>query len=455
MTLDTRPDSVTLAGRYRLAERLGRGATAEVWRGFDERLRRDVAVKLLDPVMAAEPGVRGRFESEARAAAGLCHPNIVSVFDTGEHDGLPFLVMELLDGRTLADEMACGPLPEARVRALGLEILDALDSSHRAGIIHRDIKPANVLLTEEGAAKIADFGIARSAGDHSITDTGQVIGTTNYMAPERAAGLPATPCSDIYGVGVLMYEALAGRKPFSADTPIEIIRAAQAGDVTGLEVLRPDIDPLLVATVSRAMAADPQLRYSSAASMASALSAPPAASGDVTVVTGTVTDATVVTEAAPASAVGAGGWPVAGRAVSAQSPEPSRGDATMSSPMPAAAYSPEEPSPARSLLRDRTLLLIGTVAAATLVLVLWAGGRDAPSPAVGDVESSEVASVPTTLVTPPPDPLAGIVANPSADESVAGAVDEAIEEIEDRGTRRQREREERRIERELQRALED
>ena len=243
----------------------------EVWAGRDLRLGRSVAVKLLSPTMASEAGVRERFDEEARSAARLSHPNVVLVFDSGEYEGTPYLVMELLPGRTLADEVALGPLAPERVRRIGLEVVGALTASHVAGILHRDIKPGNVLLTADDTAKLGDFGIAKSAEGLNLTSTGMIVGTAAYLAPERVAGQPASPQSDLYAVGVVLYEALSGRKPFEADTPIGMMRAVEAHQVVPLAEARPGVDSSLAATVERAMAKDPAHRFSSAAAMAAAL----------------------------------------------------------------------------------------------------------------------------------------------------------------------------------------
>jgi len=261
----------TLAGRYELVQVVGRGGMGEVWAGRDLRLGRNVAVKLLGSHMASQPGVRERFESEARSAARLSHPNVVLVFDSGEHEGTPYLVMELLPGRTLADEVALGPLDPERVRGLGVEVLDALAASHQAGILHRDIKPGNVLLTAEGTAKVGDFGIAKSTESLNLTSTGMIVGTAAYLAPERVAGRQATPQSDLYAVGVVLYEALTGEKPFQADTPLGLLRAVEAHQAIPLARARPGLDAALVATVERAMARDPARRFRSAVEMAEAL----------------------------------------------------------------------------------------------------------------------------------------------------------------------------------------
>ena len=271
MISDVERSPRTLADRYELIEVVGRGGMGEVWAGRDLRLGRDVAVKLLSPTMASEAGVRERFEAEARSAACLSDPNVVLVFDSGEHDGTPYLVMELLPGRTLADEIALGPLDPDRVRRLGIEILAALAASHQAGILHRDIKPGNVLLTADGTAKVGDFGIAKSAEGLQLTSTGMIVGTAAYLAPERLAGQPATVQSDLYAVGVVLYEALTGRKPFAGDTPVAVMRAVDAHQAVPLAEARPGLDAFLVATVERAMAKDPARRFPSAAAMAAAL----------------------------------------------------------------------------------------------------------------------------------------------------------------------------------------
>ena len=262
---------MTMGDRYELVEVVGRGGMGEVWSARDLRLGRSVAVKLLSPHMASEAGVRERFEAEARSAARLSHPNVVQVFDSGEHDGIPYLVMELLPGRTLADVVALGRLDPEAVRRIGMEVLGALEASHQAGILHRDIKPGNVLLAADGRAKVGDFGIAKSTEGLNLTSTGMIVGTAAYLAPERVAGEPATPQSDLYAVGVVLYEALSGRKPFEADTPIGLMRAVEAHQAIPLAEARPGLEASLVAAVERAMAKDPGRRFSSAAAMAAAL----------------------------------------------------------------------------------------------------------------------------------------------------------------------------------------
>jgi serine/threonine protein kinase len=255
-----------LAGRYQLGALLGSGGMCDVRAGRDLRLNREVALKTLRTDLAARPEVRRRFEGEGRAAARLCHPHVVSVYDVGEHDGVPYLVMERVAGPSLAEEMTKGPMDASRVRRLGADVLAALEAAHTAGIVHRDIKPGNVLLTADGVAKVTDFGIAQSLDENTgtvghLTEVGQVIGTVAYMAPERLAGDPATVASDLYSVAVLLHEALTGRRPPPGDP-------GPAGDVA------------LGTAIGRALAVRPEDRYTSAAEMAAALEA---TDGDPTV----------------------------------------------------------------------------------------------------------------------------------------------------------------------------
>ena len=267
-----------LADRYRLGEVIGRGGMGDVYSALDLRLDREVAVKVLRPEMARQPDIRSRFETEALSAARLSHPNVVTVYDSGEDQGVPFIVMECLPGRTLATAMAAGPADQAWIRHVGLEVLAALGAAHAAGVIHRDVKPGNILLTDDGRAKVADFGIAKSLEPlgSSMTDptTGHLmLGTPAYLAPERIEGKPATPASDLYSLGVVLYEALAGAKPFTGDTPIAVAMAAVHDVPEALVHRRPDIDPALAATVETAMQRDPTARFDTAEDMARSMRA--------------------------------------------------------------------------------------------------------------------------------------------------------------------------------------
>ena len=253
---------------------------ADVYDGFDPRLQRRVAIKCLRPALASDPAVRARFEREAKAAARLSHPSVVGLYDIGEDSGIPFLVMERMPGQTLADCFASGPLDQAWLRDAVLQVLAALAAAHAAGILHRDIKPGNVLLGQDGRVKVADFGIAAisdAAGDEHHTSTGLIIGTPAYLAPERAQGRPATVQSDLYAVGVLLYEGLTGHKPYAGDTPLATAVAAQRGGAAPITRYRPDADPTLVSAASRAMAVRAEDRFPTASAMATALAARPPA----------------------------------------------------------------------------------------------------------------------------------------------------------------------------------
>jgi eukaryotic-like serine/threonine-protein kinase len=258
--MDTRATVTIVGGRYRLDGLLGEGGMARVYDAFDERLERQVALKILRPQTEALPGMRQRFQLEARIAARLVHPHIVAILDYGEIDASCFLVMERLSGITLRDEIASAPLTRARfLRVMG-DTLAALGAAHRCGVLHRDIKPSNILL-DDGRAKIADFGIAKSvdgrttspAATQDLTMTGIVLGTPGYLAPERRTGHPASVQSDLYSVGAVMVEAVSGR------------RLEAGADVARL------VPPALLPIVARALAPDPRQRFSSAEAMAEAL----------------------------------------------------------------------------------------------------------------------------------------------------------------------------------------
>ena len=264
-------DAEVIGGRYVLGPVIGRGAMAEVNSAEDLRLNRSVAIKLLLPSLAEQPDARLRFEEEARAAARLSDPNVVAIYDTGEHLGRPYIVMELFPGRTLRDELGDGPLGEARARAVIIHVLRALQAAHAAGVIHRDIKPGNILLTATGEAKVADFGIAKAEESSDLTATGLLVGSPSYLAPECVMGGTATVASDLYAVGVVLYESLSGQKPFTGDSPLAVCHAICTEAPPSLRDLRPDLSEEVVAVVTRAMAKDPQQRYRSASEMVQAL----------------------------------------------------------------------------------------------------------------------------------------------------------------------------------------
>jgi eukaryotic-like serine/threonine-protein kinase len=255
-----------LGGRYELRAVLGRGGMAEVREGYDSQTAQIVAIKLLYPGFDSNPDYLRRFWAEAQSASALQHPNIVTVYGAGEHNGTPFIVMERLPGRSLADLIAEGPVAPVYVRAMLSDVLAALTTAHAAGILHRDIKPANILFTETGAARVADFGLAKGP-DTGRTETGRIMGTMAYMSPERLAGRPATVADDLYAVGVVGYEALTGRRAFPEENLVALANAITENPPPPVSALRPDIDPQLSAIVDRAMTLEPSARFVSAEAM--------------------------------------------------------------------------------------------------------------------------------------------------------------------------------------------
>ena len=215
-----------LGQRYRLTERIAVGGMGEVWRATDDVLGRDVAVKVLKEEYSGDPGFRQRFRAEARHSAALTHPNIAGVYDYGEADRSAYLVMELVPGEPLSDVLAReGSLPPREAMGLLAQAAAGLAVAHAAGVVHRDVKPGNLLVTPDGRVKVTDFGIARASDAVPLTATGQVMGTAQYLAPEQAMGRGATSASDVYALGVVGYEALAGRRPFDGDSPMAVAMA--------------------------------------------------------------------------------------------------------------------------------------------------------------------------------------------------------------------------------------
>ena len=255
-------------GRYRLLRRIGVGGMGEVWEADDTVLGRRVALKVLVQELANDARATRRFVREARATAKLTHPNVTRVYDFGRDGGVPYLVMELLEGDTLADRLTGGPLPPAEAARIGAAVADALDAAHSRGIIHRDVKPSNVLLTPAGEVKVMDFGIAAAADEtHSTTGSG-LYGTAAYISPERAAGQPVTPAADIYSLGAVLYELLTGRPPFTGDSPVLVVRAHLHERPRPVRELAPWVPPRLAEACELALAKDPTHRPSSAAALA-------------------------------------------------------------------------------------------------------------------------------------------------------------------------------------------
>jgi serine/threonine-protein kinase len=257
---------VVLGGRYELDERIGAGAHCEVWRAADLTLARPVAIKLLYAGFAQRAEPLARFRAEARHAGRLSHENIARVYDYVEPAAPhpPFLVMELIDGPSLADVLAGGPLDPARTADFIAQAAAGLQAAHQAGLTHRDVKPANLLIGPGGTVKVADFGISHAAGSEPLTGTGMLVGTPGYLAPERVAGAPATPGSDLYSLGVVGYECLAGGPPFTGSA-LEVALAHRDGSLPPLPA---SVPPGLAALVAELTARDPADRPASAAEVA-------------------------------------------------------------------------------------------------------------------------------------------------------------------------------------------
>jgi beta-lactam-binding protein with PASTA domain/predicted Ser/Thr protein kinase len=258
--------------RYRLERKIGSGGMADVWLAEDTELDRNVAIKILHDRFAQDGEFVQRFQREAQAAAGLQHPNVVGIFDRGAFDGTYFIAMEYVDGPSLKDLVKGGMSPKDAID-FTRQILNAARFAHRKGIIHRDLKPQNVLIDDEGRARVADFGIARGGENSDITATGSVIGTAQYLSPEQAQGKPTTPRSDIYSIGVILYEALTGRVPFEGDSAVAVALKQVSEAPRRPSAINPDIPPALDAVVMRALAKDPDARFKDADAFLKALDA--------------------------------------------------------------------------------------------------------------------------------------------------------------------------------------
>ncbi len=373
----------TLGGRYVLGEVIGRGGMATVRRATDTRLGRQVAIKELRLDLANDHIFQARFRREAQSAAGLNHPNIVAVYDTGEEEDasgtlVPYIVMELVEGRTFRDILRQGsPIPPQRALEFTQGVLDALAYSHKAGIIHRDIKPANVMLTNNGLVKVMDFGIARAVADTSatMTQTAAVIGTAQYLSPEQARGETVDARSDIYSAGCLMYELLAGRPPFVGDSPVSVAYQHVREEPVPPSQLDPNITPGMDVVTLKSLAKNPSDRYQSATAMRADVSRllaglAPLAEG------GSIADAPTQVAAAPVPVAPTRAMPAATRAMpAATTPMPAAttplteityGGSPTDSDQPQRAMAPE-PRPNRralwaGLIAALVVLLIGGVA---------------------------------------------------------------------------------------------
>ena len=261
--------SKVLGNRYTVGAMIGTGGMADVYSAHDDRLNREVAIKILRSDLARDPAFVARFRKEALAAAGLNHPGIVAVYDSGEDGTDSYIVMELVKGHTLRELLQQGQIDSDNALEITAGILDALEYSHSKGIVHRDIKPGNIMITDSGEVKVMDFGIARALADigATMTNTWNVVGTAQYLSPEQATGEPADSRSDIYSVGCVLYEMLSGEPPFTGDTPVSIAFQHVSGALIPLTDRNPDVDPSLGTICSVALSKDPTHRYQSAYAM--------------------------------------------------------------------------------------------------------------------------------------------------------------------------------------------
>ena len=261
-----------LGGRYRLVELLGQGGMARIFRGHDSQLGRDVAVKLLRPEYGRDPDFGSRFRQEAQNAASLNHPSIVAVHDYGQDAAGPFIVMELVEGEDLSSIIRrSGALPPRQAARIAAEAGRALDHAHASGIVHRDVKPGNILISRDGRVKVTDFGIARAVAEAQMTLPGTTLGSVHYFSPEQARGEQATAASDIFALGIVMFELLTGNRPWEGDTAAAVAMARLVGPVPDPSAHRSGIPPELVAIDRKALAQEPRDRWTSAGAMAGSL----------------------------------------------------------------------------------------------------------------------------------------------------------------------------------------
>jgi eukaryotic-like serine/threonine-protein kinase len=378
-----------LLGRYEVGPLLGSGGTAEVFEGFDRVLARRVAIKVLYSRFARDPQFVERFKREARAAASLTHPNVVGVYDTGEQAGTHFIVMEFVEGRSLAEILAQdGKLAPDRAARLLVDVSAALGAAHARGLIHRDVKPANVMVTPRDQVKVMDFGIARAAAAAALTESAHVVGTAKYMAPEQAQAKEVDGRTDIYALGVCLYECLTGQVPFVGDSPVAVATRHVTEDPRPPRELDPDIPETFEQITLRAMAKDPAKRYQTAAEVGEDLQR--AAAGRAL--------KPVAAAARPPRRAPAVPLPASAAAPAEPVAEPvARPAVTETSPEPLPRY--EEPEEPAGPWWRRRIAAAAAVALGLVVLAALAGfalSRDRQ----GDLDGGGIGQAPAVLVVP-------------------------------------------------------
>src|ERR687890_90732 len=290
-----------ISERYRLDEKIGAGGMSSVYRAFDPTLERWVAIKLMHRDISSDPAQLERFRREARSVARLNHPHVVTVIDAGEDEGAPYIVFEYVEGETLKDRIRRhGRLPVSEAVAYAIEIGRALEAAHASKLVHRDVKPQNVLIDQDGRAKVTDFGIARSLEAQGLTADGRVLGTTDYVSPEQALGRPVSGQSDLYSLGIVLFEMLTGDVPFKGENQIAVAMKHVRDDLPDVQIRRPEVSAALAAALDRATAKELDRRYPDAqvmiADLEDVLATETARSGHVT------GEATTVLRSLPPSA---------------------------------------------------------------------------------------------------------------------------------------------------------
>jgi serine/threonine-protein kinase len=394
-------------GRYEISGLVGRGGMATVYRAYDPVLDREVAVKLLHPHLAQDDAFVGRFRREARAVAALRHPNIVRVFDFGSEDGDHYMVMELLDGGTLAallqeNKKRGAVMPPQELLRLVTPLCSAIDYAAGQGMVHRDVKPSNIMLAKTGDPILTDYGIAKMLGATTFTASGMVMGTVHYMAPEQAQGLDVDARADLYALGVVIFEALTGRVPFAADTTASVLAQHLAAPVPSLAALNPALPPALQTVLDKALAKEPAARYQTGAGLAAALTAALGLSSSLE--TGTAVSAalppTVISGEQPREAVPPGR---AAQAPRPAAPAPAASPAGPVPPQAPPAQAPPPPGFTQSLRKRPGLLLAGLAVVVAAVLAGVLGTRDGSSTTTTGIEPivSAVSSIFSAVSTAP------------------------------------------------------